>query len=165
MPYVFLHDYMEVESMCTHKCWNMSIMRILALFMYIKNEILVHYAHIDVSWWIHCLWTYTWTCVGGFLVKFVFWVSRVSFWFTRKVVFFSYTPCAHLIWGIELGLEAPWTMLSRIGLVPRVIREGLVLKAAILYHLGKLGASFLPSYHEIFIGGFHSWIYGWDIDL
>ena len=61
----------------------------------------------------------------------------------------SYTPCAYLTWGIELGLEAPWTMLSRIGLVPRVIQKGLGLKVAISCHLGELGASFIPSYHEI----------------
>ena len=75
----------------------------------------------------------------------------------------SYTPCAHLVCGIDLGLEAPWTMISRIGLVPRVIREGLRLKSAILScHLGELGASFIPSYHEIheiFIGGYLSWIH------
>ena len=40
-------------------------------------------------------------------------------------------------------------MLSRIGLVPRVIREGFGLKAAISCHLGELGASFISSYHEI----------------
>ena len=72
----------------------------------------------------------------------------------------SYTPCAHLTCSIELGLEAPWTMLSRIGLVPRVIREGLALKAAISCHLGELGAPFVPSYHEIIIGEFLSWIHG-----
>ena len=40
-------------------------------------------------------------------------------------------------------------MLSKIGLVPRVIREGLGLNAAISCHLGKLGASFIPSSYEI----------------
>ena len=40
-------------------------------------------------------------------------------------------------------------MLSRIGLVPRTIREGLGLKAAISCHLGELGASFIPLYREI----------------
>ena len=40
-------------------------------------------------------------------------------------------------------------MLSRIGLVSRVIREGLALKAIISCHLGELGASFIPSYHTI----------------
>ena len=48
--------------------------------------------------------------------------------FTRKVT--------------ELGLEAPWTMLSRIGLVSRVIREGLVPKAAISCLAGKPKAFF-----------------------
>ena len=42
-------------------------------------------------------------------------------------------------------------MLSRIGLVPRVIREGLELKAAISCHLGELGASFILTYHDDFI--------------
>ena len=42
-----------------------------------------------------------------------------------------------------------WTMLSRIGLVPRVIREGLGLKAAISCHLGELGASFILAHHVI----------------
>ena len=54
-------------------------------------------------------------------------------------------------------------MLSRIGLVPRVIRESLGLKMAISCHLGDLGASFNPSYHEIdeiVIGGYLSWIHG-----
>ena len=54
-------------------------------------------------------------------------------------------------------------MLSRIGLVLRVIREGLGLKVAILCHLGEPGASFVPSYHEIneiVIGGYLSWIHG-----
>ena len=50
-------------------------------------------------------------------------------------------------------------MLSRIGLVSRVIREGLGLKAAISCHLGELGASFIPSYHEIVIDGYLSWIH------
>ena len=72
----------------------------------------------------------------------------------------SYTPCAHLTLGIELALEVPWTMLSRIRLVLRVIHEGLGLKAAISCHLGELGASFIPSYHKIVIGGFHLWIHG-----
>ena len=40
-------------------------------------------------------------------------------------------------------------MLSRIGLVTRVIREGLRLKAAISCHLGELGASFILTYHMI----------------
>ena len=47
-------------------------------------------------------------------------------------------------------------MLSRIGLVLRVIREGLGLKAAILCHLGELGASFIPSSHEVITGGYLS---------
>ena len=54
-------------------------------------------------------------------------------------------------------------MLSRIGLVPRVIREGLGLKGSISCHLGELGASFIPLYHEIdeiVIGGYLSWIHG-----
>ena len=55
---------------------------------------------------------------------------------------------------MQLGLESPWTMLSRIGLVPRVIREGLGLKAAISCHLGELGIPFIPSYHEIVIDGY-----------
>ena len=33
--------------------------------------------------------------------------------------------------------------------MPRVIREGLELKAAISCHLGKLGASFILAYHVI----------------
>ena len=45
-------------------------------------------------------------------------------------------------------------MLSRIGLVPRVIRESLGLKAAISCHLGELGAPFIPSYHENVIVGY-----------
>ena len=93
--------------------------------------------------------------------------------FTRKVVSLSYTPYAHLTWGIELGLEAHWTILSRIGLVPRVIRVGLGLKATISCHLGKLGASFIPSYHEIVIDEYlhgsmdkvltsrHCWMWVW----
>ena len=40
-------------------------------------------------------------------------------------------------------------MLSRIRLVPRVIREGLGLKAAISCHLVELGASFILAYHVI----------------
>ena len=40
-------------------------------------------------------------------------------------------------------------MLSRIGLVLRVIREGLGLKAAISCHLGELGTSFILVYHVI----------------
>ena len=40
-------------------------------------------------------------------------------------------------------------MLSRIGLVPRVVCEGLGLKAKISCHLGELGASFVLSYHEL----------------
>ena len=40
-------------------------------------------------------------------------------------------------------------MLSRIALVPRAIREGLGLKAAISCHLGELGASFILTYHVI----------------
>ena len=54
-------------------------------------------------------------------------------------------------------------MLSRIGLVPRVIREGLGLKAAISCYLGEIRASFIPSHHEIVeivIGGYLLWIYG-----
>ena len=158
MDCVFLHDYMEVESMCSYKCQNM---RILALFIYFRNEILA----IELN---SCsLWSYWRIMVNSlfvdicmnmwvFLVKVVLWVSRVSFRFTRKVVSLSYTPCTHLTWGIELGLKAPWTMLSRIRLVPRVIHKGLGLKEAISYLLGELGASFIPSYHEISIGGFLS---------
>ena len=52
-------------------------------------------------------------------------------------------------------------MLSRIGLVPRIIRKGLGLKAAILCNLGELGASFILTYHKIDeIGGYLSWIDG-----
>ena len=40
-------------------------------------------------------------------------------------------------------------MLSRIGLVPRVIREGLGLKVAISCHLGENGASCILAYHVI----------------
>ena len=53
-------------------------------------------------------------------------------------------------------------MPSRIGLVPRVIREGLGLKVAISCHLGELGSSFILSYHEIdeiVIGGLLSRIH------
>ena len=49
MNYVLLLDYMEVESICSYKveiCW---IMRILALFMYIENEIC---ANELISWHI-----------------------------------------------------------------------------------------------------------------
>ena len=54
-------------------------------------------------------------------------------------------------------------MISRIGLMPRVIREGLGLKAAISHHLGEPRASFIMLYHEtdeIVIGGYLSWIHG-----
>ena len=51
-------------------------------------------------------------------------------------------------------------MLSRIGIVLRVIREGHGLKAAISCHLRELGASFIPSYYEIVIGEYLSWIHG-----
>ena len=53
-------------------------------------------------------------------------------------------------------------MLSRIGLVPRVICEILGLKAAILCHVGELGVYFILSYHEIdeiVIGAYLLWIY------
>ena len=40
-------------------------------------------------------------------------------------------------------------MLSRIGLVPRAIYEGLGLKVAISCHLGELGTSFILMYHVI----------------
>ena len=43
--------------------------------------------------------------------------------------------------------------------MPRVIRESLELKAEISCHLGELGAYFIPSYYEIVIGGFLSWIH------
>ena len=66
----------------------------------------------------------------------------------------SYTPCVHLTRGSELGFEAPLTMLSRIGLVPRVIREGLGPIAAISCHLGEPGAPFILSYHENVIVGY-----------
>ena len=46
-------------------------------------------------------------------------------------------------------------MLSMIGLVPRVIREGLGLKAAISCHLGELGAYFILTYHGEFIACGH----------
>ena len=54
-------------------------------------------------------------------------------------------------------------MLSRIGLVLRVIREGLGLKAVISCHLGELGAFFILTYHkihEMVIDGFLSQIHG-----
>ena len=51
-------------------------------------------------------------------------------------------------------------MLSRIGLVPRAIREGLGPVAATSCHLGELGAPFIPLYHGIVIGGYLSWIHG-----
>ena len=38
-------------------------------------------------------------------------------------------------------------MLSRIGLVSRVIREGLGLKVAISCHLGETGLYFISAYH------------------
>ena len=59
-------------------------------------------------------------------------------------------------------------MLSRIGLVPRIIREGLGLKVAISCHLGELRSSFIPSNHEIdeiVIGGYLIWIQGYGVDL
>ena len=59
-----------------------------------------------------------------FLVKVAFESQELYSGFTRKVMSLSFTPCAHLVCGIKLGLEAPRTMLSRIGQVPRVIREG-----------------------------------------
>ena len=50
-------------------------------------------------------------------------------------------------------------MLSRIGLVPRVIREGLGLKAAISCHLGEPRLYFIPAYHMfdeiVFVDTFH----------
>ena len=134
MNYILLLDYMEVESMCTCKCWNMAY---LALFMYIRNEILANglnscllwpYEHIMVNSLLADIYM---NMCQVFLVKVAFWVSRVSFQFTRKVVSLSFTHCTHLIWGIKLGLEAPRTILLRIGLVSRVIRKGLGLKAAI----------------------------------
>ena len=57
-------------------------------------------------------------------------------------------------------------MLSRIGLVPKVIREGLGLKAAISCHLGELETSFISLYHEIdeiVIGEYLLWIHGWGV--
>ena len=112
-------------------CCNMAY---LALFMYIGNRILA-------NGWNFCLLCSYWRITVNlllvdiymnmcwvFLVKVVFWVSRVSFRITRKVVSLTYTPCTHLTWGIKLHLEVPWTMLSRIGLVLRAIREGLGLK-------------------------------------
>ena len=121
-------------------------MAYLALFMYIRNEILVNklnscslcsYWHIMVNSLLVDIYI---NMCRVFLLKVIFWVLRVSFRFTQEVVSLSYTPCTHLTWGIKLGLEASWTMLSRIGLVSRVICEGLWLKVTILCHWGELRA-------------------------
>ena len=63
--YRYILKYVDIWPMWHYSC-------ILKMKFLQMNLFLAHYVHIDVSWWFHCLWTYTWVCVGGFLVKVVF---------------------------------------------------------------------------------------------
>ena len=143
--YLSLLEYREVESMWTLKLWKMAY---VTLFMYIRNEIPLNYRNSRSL----CFYGYIMVksllvdiymdMCGVFLVKVTLESWELYSGLTRKVMSMSFTPCAHLVWGIKLRLEASRAILSWIGLVLRVICESHRPKVAISCLVGEPGVSF-----------------------